>query len=155
MSSDWNDFLAGAHALGFDPIGYDGNGHIHLENPDTGRRYSATSTPSDHRSRKNDLADLERIVGRKLPRQRSGHYQHHKVPVSNFQKSFTELAASAEVDELLAEAEGLKTRFAELARTRGAVAEARELVQRYEDIRDLLGTHYYRVIGSIDAVELP
>ena len=109
------------------------------------------STPGDWRSRKNDLADLERIAGQKLPRQRSGHYHHHRQPVSNFHQSATEQARSAEVDELLLEAEDLRIRFGRLPRTRGAVAEARVLMERYEAVRDQLAARY-RIVGPIDAV---
>ena len=151
MAGEQRAFLKAAGQLGFTPIGRDGSGHIRLEN-ETGQRYSAVSTPSDHRSRRNDLADLERLSGRRLPRQKSGEFRHHRQPVSSFEKSPTELLAGAEINELLAEAEELRIRFHQLPHTRGAVTEARGLVERYEAIRDQLAHQYYRIIGSIDAV---
>ena len=155
MSSDLRDFLADARTLGFIPIGRDGGGHIRLYNAGTGQRYSAVSTPGDHRSRRNDLADLERLSGRRLPHQKSGKYRHRRERVVSFEKTPAELAASAEVDELVTEAEGLRVRVHQLPDTRSAIAEAHKLVQRFEAIRDLLAHRYYRVIPSLDAVELP
>jgi hypothetical protein len=151
VSSDLNDFLGQAERLGFIPISRDGNGHIRLENR-AGQRYSAVSTPSDHRSRRNDLSDLERLSGRRLPRQKSGKYRHRRERVTRFEKTPAELAAAVEVDELVTEAEGLRIRFSRLPHTRGAIAEAREVIERFEAIRDQLAYRYYRVIPSLDAV---
>lgn len=56
-----------AHALGFTFEGYDGSGHVVLSLSD-GTRTSIPATPSEYRGRKNSIAALERLSGRKLPR---------------------------------------------------------------------------------------
>lgn len=53
--------------LGFTFEGYDGSGHVVLSLPD-GRRTSIPATPSEYRGRRNTIAALERMSGRKLPR---------------------------------------------------------------------------------------
>lgn len=44
-----------------------------------GAKVSAPLTPSDHRSVKNVILAMERASGRKLPRQRAGHYRHQRA----------------------------------------------------------------------------
>lgn len=76
MSTTKNEALALAKKLGYEPDGQTGSGHLILHNPQTGHRYYAPHTPSDRRSWKNVLSDLQRHSGRKLPRQKSGKYRH-------------------------------------------------------------------------------
>jgi hypothetical protein len=133
MTGDLRSFLKDAERLGFIPIGHDGRGHIRLENRDTGQRYSTGSTPGDHRSRRNALADLERLSGRRLPRVNAGHHRHRRQAQLCTELSPTEAERSREIDDLAAEADVLCSRFAELVATpsRAAAAEARLVLQQH------------------------
>jgi len=55
-----------------------------------------------------------RIARRLAGIERARRYQHHRQPVSDLRRTATELAASAEIDELLSEAEELRIRFHQL-----------------------------------------
>lgn len=67
MNSQAREVVAIAESLGFTFDGYDGSGHVVLSLPD-GQRISIPATPSEYRGRKNAIAQLERMSGRKIPR---------------------------------------------------------------------------------------
>lgn len=73
MHKEIRDLVGKAALIGWTDTGeLDGRGH-HVLRHESGREWSIPATPSDHRSFRNTLADLERIAGRKLPRvKRSG-----------------------------------------------------------------------------------
>jgi hypothetical protein len=152
MSNELSRFLTNVRALGYVVDGNDGNGHIRLRSEQTGDYYWASRTPSDYRARRNEIAELERLSGRKLPRQRAGKYRCRRQEVSDFEKTPAERTAAAEIDELVAEAEELRLQFAELRHTRDGIAEDRRIIERFEDIRDRLAHQYYRIIPSLGAV---
>lgn len=151
MASERTEHLKSVNALGFVVDGVDGCGHVQVHHPATGARYSVASSPSDWRARRNELAELERIAGKKLPRQKSGKYRCRRQEVADFEKTQAELDAAVEIDELLLEAEELRLQFAALPPTHGAIAEARKVVERFEAIRDRLAERY-RIIPSLDSV---
>lgn len=72
---EWRDRRRDAERLGFHFDGYTGSGHVRFRNPDIDRVYISAATPSDHRGWANAVAEMERMSGRKLPRQNSGHYR--------------------------------------------------------------------------------
>lgn len=153
MSSALDGIMTDAQMLGFEVLGRDGRGHFRLEHQGTGARYSISSTPSDWRSTLNMRADLERIAGTKLPRGNSGHHPHVRQPRSNFRQTAVEQSVGAEVDALVAEADVLRGRFAELADdgSRNAAAGARQVALAHGAIRRRLARHH-RLIPAIDAV---
>lgn len=67
MNSQAREIVALAEQLGFTFDGYDGSGHVILSLPD-GQRTSIPATLSEYRGRRNAVAALERLSGRKLPR---------------------------------------------------------------------------------------
>lgn len=156
MSGYLREFLADAKKLGFVPDGTNGNGHVRLVNHDTGARYNAPSTPSDWRSVRNAIATLERISGRKLPRQHAGKHHHHRVTPLDVHRTATETRVCAEVDDLLAQADTLRHQFAALIAApnqgRDQVAGARKLLTEYETLRRCLEMRH-RIIGPITGEE--
>jgi hypothetical protein len=61
---------AAARELGFtDPVLRPG-GHYSVTHRDTGQQVFFAATPSDHRAADNTVSQLERVAGRRLPRQR-------------------------------------------------------------------------------------
>lgn len=130
-----------AEQLGYEFSGYDGHGHPRVRHTVTGAGYSLPATPSDHRSLRNTRADLERLAGRKLPRQRSGRARG--VRVTNplrLQRTPAEQRTGAEIDNLMGRAEALRGQFDELVGdgSRSAAAAARRILARYEEVRDRL-----------------
>src|SRR5437588_800 len=71
-------------------------------------------TPSDWRSRRNTIADLQRIAGRKLPRQNAGKHRHRRQAQLSTSLSPAERRASDLVAELVDEAGALRRRIGEL-----------------------------------------
>ena len=106
------EFLAQAEQLGFSLDGHTGHGHPRLRNGN-GDSVVIARTPSDFRSRRNALALLERLSGRKLPRSNSGKHRHRRQTQLDTTLSPTEKVASEQVDALVAEADSLRRRFAE------------------------------------------
>lgn len=81
-SKDVQSLIDKAELLGFHvDQGCSGGGHIRLQHGGSGEEYIIASTPSDWRSRKNALAALERIAGRKLPR--ANHRRSRKAVKSS------------------------------------------------------------------------
>jgi hypothetical protein len=138
------DFLAQAKLLGFTLDGHTGRGHPRLRHR-SGGTVTIARTPSDYRSTRNALATLERLSGRKLPRQSNGKHRHRRQPQLDTALSPAEKQASEQVDALVAEADSLRHRFAELAAapTRGAAIEARRVLSRYGHLRRLLAQHHH------------
>jgi hypothetical protein len=68
MSNNNRQFLKSAAQLGFVFVGYNGRGHLRLHNPDIGVHYFAAKSPSDWRSHRNAIVAMQRLSGRKLPR---------------------------------------------------------------------------------------
>jgi hypothetical protein len=143
------EFLTQAKRLGFTLDGHTGSGHHRLQNAD-GAVVVIPSTPSDWRSCRNSLAQLERLAGERLPRANAGKYRHHRQSQLDVHRSPTEIEKSGEVDDLVAEADALQQRFAELVATpsRAAAAEARSVLERHEHIRRLLAQNH-RIIDPI------
>ncbi len=149
MSSHQKTILKNAEQLGFTFDGVDGKGHLRLRH-EAGVRYSMAATPGDRRGYKNALAALERLAGEKLPRQQSGKYRHRRQAQLCTQLTPTEAQRSRQIDELLAEADSLQRRFAELAATpsRDAAIEARQVLTRHEQLRRLLAQSH-RIIEPL------
>lgn len=144
------DLIRKAETLGWVRDGFDGRGHPKLQHPVTGATYSVPSTPGDWRSTRNSIADLQRLSGRKLVRQRAGKYRAVKVDHLELHKSSLEVSAGAAVDELVAEADQLRDEFAKLAAdgSRAAGAAARKVVARYEQVREA-AERFHRVLPPI------
>lgn len=62
MSGDLRKFMADAKQLGWEYAGRDGKNHLRMRHPGIARVMSVSGTPSDHRSRKNELSRLRRIA---------------------------------------------------------------------------------------------
>ena len=150
MSSYRHELLKDAKQLGFAFDGFDGHGHIRLRHQQTGVRYSVPATPGDRRGFKNSLSDLERLAGQRLPRPNNGHYRHHRQNQLDTTLSPSEQQKSGEVDDLVAQAELLRRRFAELtaAPSRAAAIEARRILPEYEQLRRLLAQRH-RIIDPL------
>jgi hypothetical protein len=158
MRSELRQFLNAAEQLGFEFVGYDGNNHLRLRNNETGDSYSTALTPSEYRSRRNALADLERISGRKLPRANAGHYRgQRRRAMMDTERSKAERQRGHEVEKLVTEAEELHQRFHQLAEVAvkdyAVITEARKVLLRYEDIRLILAESH-RIIPSIESVNI-
>jgi hypothetical protein len=152
MSSYLHDLLDQAGKLGFAPVGRDGSGHVRLHNADTGDHYSAAFSPSDQRSLRNTLAHLERLSGRKLPRDNSGKHRHRRQSQLDTALSPAEQQASELVAALLEEAESVRGRIGQLAAhpTRDAVAEMRRAIAKYTHLRRRLA-QLHHLIDPIEA----
>jgi hypothetical protein len=147
MSSDLRQFLTAAKQLGFTFDGFDGRNHVRLHNPDTGDRYSAAFSPSDWRSTRNALAALQRLSGRRLPRQRNGKYRHHPQPQLDTTQSAAEKRASVRVAALMEEAESVRRRIEHLAAepTHSAIAEMRRALAKFERLRLRLAQMHHHI----------
>jgi hypothetical protein len=150
MSSYQKAILKDAERLGFAFDGFDGDGHIRLRHQQAGIRYSLAATPGDVRSYRNALSAMERLSGRRLPRPNNGHYRHRRQPRLSTELSPTEAEKSREVDDLVAEADALRRRFAELmaAPSRAAAVEARSVLARHEHLRRLLA-QCHRIVDPL------
>ena len=152
MNALVRDILGDAERLGWQIVGYAGNGHLRLHHPDAGVTFVTGATQSDsRRGRQNTVAELERLCGRKLPRQRSGHHPHHRQPSSDWHKPPIERDYCARVDELVAEAGRLRAEFAGLAAAgdRDAAADGRQVLRAYEAVRRQ-AARLHRIIQPID-----
>lgn len=150
MSGYLQAILKDAGQLGFAFDGFDGNGHIRLRHEQVGARYSMAATPGDVRSYRNALSAMERLSGRRLPRANAGKYRYRRQPRLSTELSPAEVERSREVDDLVAEADLLQCRFAELvaAPSRAAAAEARSVLARHEHLRRLLA-QCHRIIDPL------
>jgi hypothetical protein len=141
--------LTQAGQLGFQLDGRTRNGHPRLRNG-AGAVVVLSGTSSDWRASRNSLARMERIAGQKLPRDNSGKRRHRRQPQLQLEQSPAEVERSREVDALIAEADVLRRRFAELSTTSSsrAAAEAREVLADFERIRRQLAKSH-RIIDPI------
>jgi hypothetical protein len=152
MSSYLHDLLDQAGKLGFTPDGRDGRGHVRLRNADTGDLYSVAFSPSDRRSLRNSISHLERLSGRKLPRDNSGKHQHRRQSQLDTTLSPAEQQASELVAALVAEAESVRRRIGQLAAvpTRDAIAEMPRAIAKYAHLRRRLAQRHH-IIDPIEA----
>jgi hypothetical protein len=150
---DLAEFTKTVAQIGFSFTGFDGNGHPRYRHS-SGVELSVSYTPSDYRSRRNELARMERIAGQKVPRCRSGRYTFKPATTLNVVRSVRERATGASVDDMVAEASQLRQRFETLTCDPSVdnVEEARTILLRYNDLRLVLETKH-RIIPSINGVD--
>jgi len=148
----FRELLPKLQMLGFEVVGQDGAGHHRLYHADTDTHTSISATPSDWRGRRNELARLERVAGRKLPRPNAAHYRHQRVTVTEMTMSPIEKQAIEQIDELLAQAAEIRQQWTQVIAgptNRDTAAAARKVLDRYEDVRDALAA-LHRTIPPID-----
>lgn len=128
--------LNAAESLGGTYEGKDGRGHHVIDFG--GQRYSVACSPSEWRGLRNAISDMERITGRKVPRQKSGRYSHGNRG-SGFRLPAAPSAFADEKDTLHTRAGEI---IAELRTVRSAGRSnddrALELIREYESISDRL-----------------
>ena len=122
MNSQSREVVALAERLGFTFDGYDGSGHLVLSLPD-GTRTSIPATPGEYRGRKNAIATLERLSGRKLPR------ANHRRSRKTFAEDTAEVEASRRRHE---------TAFQQELERRAAVKRAADSDRRRREIEELM-----------------
>lgn len=148
------DFAEKAAMLGFEFVGYARTGHPRFHNADVGATITTASTPSDWRSMTNSLVKMERISGRKLPRDKSGHHSFKPVRRAlDTRLSDAEEKSLERITELLGEAELLKSRWDQLISGRAdrtAALEARKILDSYEKVRRELSS-LHRLIPPLAA----
>lgn len=151
MPTGGKDLLRQAKLLGFEFVRVRSGGHVELHNAEVNKSFTTSATPSDWRSYRNALSQMERLSGRKLPKSRSGHFSHKRVSQSDFRRSDLEQQRCDEADELLSEADTLRDEFACLAGepiSRSAAQRCRQIVRRYSEIEKRLSA-VYRTIPPI------
>jgi hypothetical protein len=155
MSGYVREFLRDAELLGFSFIGHSGSGHLLFYSPDTGAHYSAAYSPSDWRSRRNAIAQLERLSGRRLPRHKNGKHRHRRQTPLDTTLTPVEQRTAEKVAALQAEAEVLRRRVEHLAAqpTRAAAAETRCVLTEYEHLRRRLA-QLHHIIDPIEGTAL-
>lgn len=143
----FREFCEKVEPLGFVFDQYIGSGHPRFVHLESGAHVITSLTPSDWRAERNAIAEMERIAGRKLRRDNSGHYHHRRIQRADFRKSKTEIEAASDIDQLLAESEEIRCQFNALtkATTRNAAQEARRLMARFENCRNQLQQHYRHI----------
>lgn len=137
-----------ARPLGFEFVGYQGNGHPRFYNADKGVYFTTALTPSDWRGEKNSVADMERLSGRKLPRQKAGRARHVKVPQARFRLSDSEKSAQSHIDQLLTRAERLAERWDKVKDDLRFNEEAHAILLDFEEIEAKL-RDFRRVIPPL------
>lgn len=144
--------LADAEKLGFEFVEYTGSGHIKIRHSVTGEHAVIPSTPSSWRSHANTIAQLERLSGHRLPRQKSGSFRHRpSQPRLQLRQSTSERAASEQVQSLLDEAEQLRCEFTIITRqapSRSVAEQARPVVVQFEKVRKRLAD-LHRIIDPL------
>jgi hypothetical protein len=155
MSGYVREFLRDAELLGFSFIGFSGSNHLLFFNPDSGAHYSAACSPSDWRSRRNAIAQLERLSGRKLPRHKNGKHRHHRQTQLDTTLTPVEQRAAEKVAALVEEATSVRRRVEHLAAqpTRAAAAETRRALTKYEHLRRRLA-QLHHIIDPIEGTVL-
>lgn len=139
MKKEHREIIELAAQLDFTFVGYDGNGHIELKHK-SGARATVASTPSDYRSRRNELATLERIAGRKLPRVR--HRRSHKackpsgfsVELACKERASWHVSNDDTIDELTCKRDELIELCRRHAQRRGTLREIPPLLDRINAI---------------------
>jgi hypothetical protein len=152
MRSYLHELLKDAAALGFEFVGYNGSNHLVFHNATTGQRCSTAFSPSDYRSRRNSIAQMERLSGRKLPRPNNGKHKYRRQTQLDTTLTPAEQRASERVAALLEEAASVRRRIEYLAAepTRDAAAETRRAITKYEHLRRRL-EQLHRIIPQIEA----
>ncbi|AFO10174.1 hypothetical protein TAJ_50 [Mycobacterium phage Taj] len=153
LGSEWRELVKLAALLGFDEVQVTKRGHPRFYNRDIDRFYVASFTPSDWRSRKNAVGEMERMSGRKVPRQKAGKIRHQQAHRSNLRMTAREQAASTEADDLEHRAEELRSEIADLIAegTNAAYCAAAPRAREFADIRLQLEQRYYRIIPPLSA----
>ena len=149
--------VALAETLGFTFDGYDGRGHVVLALPD-GTRTSIPATPSEYRSQRNQIATLERLSGRKLPRH--NHRRSRKASeTTDFSLDRARRESTAwhdrwgeQIDALTTERDGLIDRCRTLAREgrRDSLVKLPDLWRRIADIETRLQDDYHQPVEPFD-----
>lgn len=150
-----------AEQLGFRFDGYNGNNHPRFYNEARNIHYTTSCTPSDWRSVRNAIAEMERLSGRKLPRQNAGKFRHVRTTQLVTGKSDREREVAGEVESLVAESQKLARRWDEIVNTvahsrRDSIPlrrEAEKVARKYGHIRTTLASEFYRVIPPITGGE--
>lgn len=128
--------------LGFEFIGYAGNGHPKYHNSDVGVTMQAALTPSDWRSQNNTLARMERYSGRKLPRGNSGRHTHKPVRAAlDTRLTDVEQKSLDRIEVLLQLADQIRDAWEKLVvgpANRTTAADARDILYSYEQVRSEL-----------------
>lgn len=151
MADDRDRLIADAKLLGFE---YHGQaihgGHLQFVHTASGRRLTASSTPSDWHSWENSRRDMEKLSGLRLPRDNKAHYKRTRVQVSNMNKTAVEIEAGEEADRLVTKANQLRVEFNKLIEIpdRRNAQEARKVLNRFEEIREDL-KEYHRVLDPL------
>lgn len=147
--------------LGFTFEGYDGNGHVVLSLPD-GRRTSIPATPSEYRSTRNQLASLERMSGRKLPRVKAGRSRKaDKVSGFSLERAHSEsqrwhAAWDDQIERLCQERDRLIAECRESARSgkRDRICLLADAIRRIADIEGELIDTYHQPVERFDPYTL-
>lgn len=149
MADDLRRLINDASKLGFKYDGRTDSGHVVLLHDSVGR-YVTSGTASDWRAYQNALRDMERLSGRKLPRQKAGKFRFKKTTRLDLKRSVEEVRSANTVDDLLARADRIRDNFRRLTVqvSRANAEKARELLGEFEDVRDELASHH-RVIEPI------
>lgn len=134
------EFCKKVEPLGFTFDGYHGSGHPRFYCAEKDIHVTTALTPSDWRAERNSLAEMERISGRKIHRDNAGHYRHRRHAESDFRTTGHEREVSRQCEELLAECDSMRNRFALLAaqNTRTAAEEAKRLVAKFNHHKERL-----------------
>jgi uncharacterized protein (DUF1778 family) len=147
-------FCVKAAKLGFAWDGYCGSGHPRFIHTATGATFTTSLTPSDWRSERNAIAEMERISGRKLERQNAGQYRYRSMAQTDMRMSDSERRVSAHVDRLLDRAARLRARWSELTNgcvDRSTAKSAREVIEDYEALRIELEQLHHTIPPITDA----
>lgn len=147
------EFTHKAELLGFTFDGLTGGSHPRYRHAESGRVVVAAFTPSDWRSERNSLADMERVSGRKLPRPNAAKYRHRRTSRTDLTLSGTERAAVEETDRLLAQADLLRAEWDRQVanQDRTTAAAARQTLTDFEEVRRKLAA-LHRIIPPITAI---
>lgn len=155
MRHELRQLIERAKTIGYRHDGWDSRGHARLVHTN-GQSVSLAATPSDWRSRLNEISRLERVAGAKLPRQRAGRYSHKRGAHERLAPASPHsMQVCAEIDDLLAESDDLARQWDGL--TAGSEADrtlidcARKILVRYEEVRRELASRN-RLIDPITAV---
>lgn len=153
IGSEWRELVKLAELLGFDEVQVTKHGHPRFYNRTIDRFYVASFTPSDWRSRKNAIAEMERMAGRKLPRQSAGKIRHQRARVSDLRMTAGEQAAGNQADAMACRAERLRSEIADLIAedTNAAYCAAVPRAREFEDIRARLEQQFHRIIPPLSA----
>lgn len=123
------EVVALAESLGFHLVeGCTGSGHLLLEHPNG--KVTLSSTPSEHRGRKNAIATLERVAGKRLPKA-----NHRRSRKSVKPSGYNPLAAAREGQAWHREHDATVADL--LARRDTLVAECRQYAQDRGRLRDI------------------